>query len=224
MLPMFPVCSVTYVSGHTRRRPGKERRVTGFPGGDAAHLSGLRVLSSLRPCSPGRRFAPPPGKERRVTDFPGGDAAHLSGLRILSSLRPGRPAPPSGKARRVAGFPGGDAAHLSGLRVLSSLRPGSPGRRFAPPPGKERRVAGFPGGDAAHLSGLRVLSNLRACSPAKRSASRGIIGYSAEARAPAPRSAAGCVSAQSEYVDTADPAYPPDSGGDYCARFLASRE
>ena len=224
MLPMFPVCSVTYVSGHTRRRPGKERRVTEFPGGDAAHLSGLRVLSSLGPGSPGRRFAPPPGKERRVTDFPGGDAAHLSGLRILSSLRPGRPAPPSGKARRVAEFPGGDAAHLSGLRVLSSLRPCSPGRRFAPPPGKERRVAGFPGGDAAHLSGLRVLSNLRACSPAKRSASRGIIGYSAEARAPAPRSAAGCVSAQSEYVDTADPAYPPDSGGDYCARFLASRE
>ena len=224
MLPMFPVCSVTYVSGHTRRRPGKERRVTEFPGGDAAHLSGLRVLSSLRPCSPGRRFAPPPGKERRVTDFPGGDAAHLSGLSILSSLRacsPGRRfAPPPGKERRVTDFPGGDAAHLSGLRILSSLRPGRP----APPPGKARRVAEFPGGDAAHLSGLRVLSSLRACSPAKRSASRGIIGYSAEARAPAPRSAAGCVSAQSEYVDTADPAYPPDSGGDYCARFLASRE
>ncbi|WP_227629554.1 hypothetical protein, partial [Klebsiella oxytoca] len=71
-----------------------------FPGGDAAHLSGLRILSSLRACSPGRRFAPPPGKERRVTDFPGGDAAHLSGLRVLSSLRPCSPgrrfAPPPG--------------------------------------------------------------------------------------------------------------------------------
>ncbi|WP_316425568.1 hypothetical protein, partial [Klebsiella oxytoca] len=60
--------------------------MTEFPGGDAAHLSGLRVLSSLRPGSPGRRFAPPPGKERRVAGFPGGDAAHLSGLRVLSEV------------------------------------------------------------------------------------------------------------------------------------------
>ena len=89
--------------------PEKERRVTEFPGGDAAHLSGLRVLSSLRACSPGRRFAPPPGKERRVTDFPGGDAAHLSGLRVLSSLRPGSPgrrfAPPPKKSAEWQDFP-----------------------------------------------------------------------------------------------------------------------
>ncbi|MBZ7704216.1 hypothetical protein [Klebsiella oxytoca] len=41
-----------------------------FPGGDAAHLSGLRVLSSLRPCSPGRRFAPPPKKSAEWQYFP----------------------------------------------------------------------------------------------------------------------------------------------------------
>ncbi|TXV03316.1 hypothetical protein D4M92_18365 [Klebsiella michiganensis] len=33
-----------------------------FPGGDAAHLSGLRIPGGLRSRSPGRRFAPPRGK------------------------------------------------------------------------------------------------------------------------------------------------------------------
>ena len=169
-----------------------------------------------------------PEKERRVTEFPGGDAAHLSGLRVLSSLRPGSPgrgfAPPRKKSAEWQDFPEAMLRICSGYASSAVCGPVARARALRRPPEKERRVAEFPGGDAAHLSGLRVLSNLRACSPAKRSASRGIIGYSAEARAPAPRSAAGCVSAQSEYVDTADPAYPPDSGGDYCARFLASRE
>ncbi|WP_224324450.1 hypothetical protein, partial [Klebsiella oxytoca] len=44
------------------RRPREKSAVQrNSSGGDAAYLSGLRVLSSLQDCSPGRRFAPPPG-------------------------------------------------------------------------------------------------------------------------------------------------------------------
>ena len=160
----------------------------------------------------------------RHDTFPGLRRKRLTRLRVPGNLRPGSPAPPRKKSAEWQTFPEAMLRICSGYASSAVCGPVARARALRRPPEKERRVAEFPGGDAAHLSGLRVLSNLRACSPAKRSASRGIIGYSAEARAPAPRSAAGCVSAQSEYVDTADPAYPPDSGGDYCARFLASRE
>ncbi|WP_224299370.1 hypothetical protein [Klebsiella oxytoca] len=41
-----------------------------YPGGDAAHLSGLRVLSGLCHCSPGRRCAPPPGESAEWQNIP----------------------------------------------------------------------------------------------------------------------------------------------------------
>ncbi|HBC5611104.1 TPA: hypothetical protein KEV05_005327 [Klebsiella oxytoca] len=41
-----------------------------YPGGDAAHLSGLRVLSGLRHCSPGRRCAPLPGESAEWQNIP----------------------------------------------------------------------------------------------------------------------------------------------------------
>ncbi|MDM4194074.1 hypothetical protein QTP25_02185 [Klebsiella oxytoca] len=41
-----------------------------YPGGDAAHLSGLRVLSGLRRCSPGRRCAPLPGESAEWQNIP----------------------------------------------------------------------------------------------------------------------------------------------------------
>ncbi|MBZ7672484.1 hypothetical protein [Klebsiella grimontii] len=65
-----------------------------FPGGDAAHLSGLRVPGRLQSGSPGRRFAPPPGEAgRMLQNFPGGDAAHLSGLRVPGGEKSINPTP-----------------------------------------------------------------------------------------------------------------------------------
>ncbi|QZG76077.1 hypothetical protein Km24235_2937 [Klebsiella michiganensis] len=122
--------------------------------------------------------------------------------------------------------PGCGVNALPGLRVTSNLWPVA--RLSAAQAGKKPQqchvTAYSPGCGVNALPGLRVTDNLRSGSPAKRSASRGIIGYSAEARAPAPRSAAGRVNEQSECVDTAGPAYPPGNAGDCCARFSASRE
>ncbi|QHS45450.1 hypothetical protein GW952_07490 [Klebsiella michiganensis] len=41
-----------------------------FPGGDAAHLSGLRVPGGLQSGSPGRRSAPPPKESAEWQNFP----------------------------------------------------------------------------------------------------------------------------------------------------------
>ena len=41
-----------------------------FPGGDAAHLSGLRVPGDLRSGSPGKALCPPPGESAEWQNFP----------------------------------------------------------------------------------------------------------------------------------------------------------
>ena len=81
------------------------RGAAAFPGGDAAHLSGLpspqavpRVVADALPGLPkrrphvpvarARRSAPPPGAERRMASFPGGDAVYLSGY---PARRPSHP-------------------------------------------------------------------------------------------------------------------------------------
>ncbi len=184
-----------------------------------------------------------------TTHSPGCGVNALPGLRVPGNPQPGSPVARLSAARagkkpqlcHVAAYsPGCDVNALPGLRVTSNLRFGSPAKRSASReeaaamprhgifPGLRRKqchvTAYSPGCGVNALPGLRVTDNLRSGSPATRSASRRIIGYSAEARAPAPRSAAGRVNEQSECVDTAGPAYPPGNAGDCCARFSASRE
>ncbi len=170
-----------------------------------------------------------------TTHSPGCGVNALPGLRVPGNPQPGSPVARLSAARagkkpqlcHVAAYsPGCDVNALPGLRVTSNLRFGA--RLSAAQAGKKPQqchvTAYSPGCGVNALPGLRVTDNLRSGSPATRSASRRIIGYSAEARAPAPRSAAGRVNEQSECVDTAGPAYPPGNAGDCCARFSASRE
>ena len=170
------VCGPVARAGRLAPPPGEARRMLqNFPGGDAAHLSGLRVPSGLRSGSPGRRFASPPGEAcRMLQNFPGGDAAHLSGLRVPSGLRscsPGKAhcAAPWGKRAECCRiFPEAMLRICPGYVSPAVCRPVARARRLAPPPGEARRVLqNFPGGDAVHLSGICILSGLRSCSPGK---------------------------------------------------------
>ncbi len=157
--------------------PGEAcRMLQNFPGGDAAHLSGLRVPGGLRSRSPGRRFAPPPGEAcRMLQNFPGGDAAHLSGLRVPGGLRsrsPGRRfAPPPGGKRtgccRI--FPEAMLRICPGYASPAVCGPVARAGALRRPRGEAcRMLQNFPGGDAAHLSGLRVPGGLRSRSPGRR--------------------------------------------------------
>ncbi|STR39034.1 Uncharacterised protein [Klebsiella michiganensis] len=156
-----------------------------FPGGDATHLSGLRVTSNLRPCSPAKRSA---SREKaaaipRHGIFPGLRRKRLTratgyGLPTICDPVARLSAAQAGKKPQqyhvTAYSPGCGVNALPGLRVTGNLRPVArlSAARAGKKPQQYHVTAYSPGCSVNALPGLRVTSNLRPCSPAKRNASR----------------------------------------------------
>ncbi|WP_337068652.1 hypothetical protein, partial [Klebsiella michiganensis] len=60
--PGYGFATVCDPVARVRRVKRRLRVFASFPGGDASHLSGLRVRHHLRSDSPGKAFTPRPGK------------------------------------------------------------------------------------------------------------------------------------------------------------------
>ncbi|MEL0552759.1 hypothetical protein QFI96_013770, partial [Raoultella sp. TW_WC1a-1] len=137
-------CGLVAPEAMLRICPGYGSVQSGCPGGDAAHLSGLRERAVWLP------------RRRCCASVRATGSCGLVAPEAMLRICPGY-----GSVR--SGFPGGDAAHL--VRTTGACGLVAPEAMLRICPGYGIVRSGYPGGDAAHLSGLQ---DRAVCSPDRR--------------------------------------------------------